>query len=82
MTWPSRKPQVGGAASDSTFRDVANNGALSSSDDFKKQCFLVQPLKIKFVVRWGCGKAVFQKHRFLFIFLSKQERGVACLRAW
>lgn len=31
MTWPSRKPQVGGAASDSTFRDVANNGALSSS---------------------------------------------------
>lgn len=53
MTWPSRRPQVGGTVTDSTFRDVTNNGALRPSDDFKKQCFLVQPLEIKFVVGWG-----------------------------
>lgn len=41
----------------SKFRDVTNNGTVNSSDDFKKknqqQCFLVQLLKIKFIVAWG-----------------------------
>lgn len=39
----------------SKFRDVTNNGTVNSSDDFEKnqqQCFLVQLLKIKFIVGW------------------------------
>lgn len=39
MTWPSRRPQAGGEIPNSTCRDVKNNGALSSPDDFKKTVF-------------------------------------------
>lgn len=48
----------------SKFRDVTNNGTVNSSDDFGKnqqQCFLVQLLKIKFIV--GRGGGAFFKER-------------------
>lgn len=57
---------MGGAISDSTFRDVSSNGALSSSDDFIKQCFLVQPLEIKFVVGGAEGRQLFTKQKISF----------------
>lgn len=40
----------------SEFRNATNNGTVNSSDDFKnnqQQCFLVQFLKITFIVGWG-----------------------------
>lgn len=76
----------------SKFRDVTNNGTVSSSDDFKKkkQCFLVQLLKIKFIGGGGEAWQAFffflRKKKGLFSsspsFLSKQEREMACWRAW
>lgn len=48
----------------SKFRDVTNNGTVNSSDDFEKnqqQCFLVQLLKIKFIV--GQGEAFFKERK-------------------
>lgn len=54
----------------SKFRDVTN-GTVNSKDDLKKQknktnqqCFLVQLLKIKFIVGWGEA------------FFLKKEKGV------
>lgn len=64
---------MGGAISESTFRDVTNNGALSSSDDFKKQCFLVQPLKVCCGVRLRGGSFSKKHDLFSSSYLNRKE---------
>lgn len=63
--------------------EMSHNGTVTYSDDFREQCFLLQLLKIKFIVRQGLERSISKiKRFFFFIFLSKQEREMACWRAW